>query len=258
MSDFGEAYRGAADMPNSDDVPEGGPETLVADTESVNHLLEEMNAASGELNQAHQAMVNMERQRTMLVQRWQVGSARLAQSVGVERVAQATPYYVQLRRCRNRRSAVEAASARFLKAKELSQGTQPSADVGDTSGEQQLARLSAAHAKMLEQYLAAQKELETTYEQSSITSAAFVSVLPYFQAENDHRAGMAKMDAAIKEHERRVEDARTRYQSALRGLEALSERTHQLRSSCAQEAEGTSSSLRAVGEGRQRPCPAAA
>merc|ERR1740121_677110 len=54
---------------------------------------------------------------------------------------------------------------------------------------------------------------------------------PYFEAEDEHRRYLSELDHNIKDCAIEMKAAKVRYQGALKGLEALSEKIHRRRSS---------------------------
>eukprot|EP00929_Paragymnodinium_shiwhaense_P009632 TRINITY_DN113877_c0_g1_i1.p2 TRINITY_DN113877_c0_g1~~TRINITY_DN113877_c0_g1_i1.p2 ORF type:complete len:238 (+),score=69.10 TRINITY_DN113877_c0_g1_i1:104-817(+) len=219
-----EAEKAAASAPQDLDADVEGEEN-VADMTCVQNLLEEMNAASDDVNAAQKALGKLEQERERLLQRWQAKSARLAQKIGANTIAEALPLYAQMRSSSDARRAAEAASRGYLKAAE--------AFSEKDKLEPSLSRLASSHAQWVEQYQSLQRELEATCRQSPLAQTALAAALPYFQAEGRHRTRMAKLESAVRQESLRLSSCRGRYRGALDGLEALSEEAHRRRSACA-------------------------
>eukprot|EP00929_Paragymnodinium_shiwhaense_P097691 TRINITY_DN59317_c0_g1_i1.p1 TRINITY_DN59317_c0_g1~~TRINITY_DN59317_c0_g1_i1.p1 ORF type:complete len:268 (+),score=82.73 TRINITY_DN59317_c0_g1_i1:157-960(+) len=197
-----------------DGSPQGS--SLVCVT-SVEALLEVMNCAAEELNAGQKDLAAVTCDRDELLERWNTDKAKLVETIGVDRIAKATPYFVQRRVCKQARSAVSRASERYLRAK----------DGGLESCE--LARLEAAHRMWVEQHRAAYKDLEEAQVHSGLSKRRLAAAQPYFVAEQEQRHQMAKLDAQVRNLQERVAVARVRYRSAMQHLEAISEETHRLR-----------------------------
>mmetsp|Transcript_89989 Transcript_89989/g.279841 ORF Transcript_89989/g.279841 Transcript_89989/m.279841 type:complete len:246 (+) Transcript_89989:94-831(+) len=197
-----------------------------AELASVQELLEVMNAAAEELNAAQQELGARSAEREALLQRWAAECARVAKAAGPGRLAQVRRVREAGRACEARREAVEAASRRYLGAREA--GAPRAA----------LEQLEAAHLACLAECEAAQAELRRVQKRPSTLRAALRPSIPYFEMEERHLARQAGLEAAERAAERRLRRAKASYQGAMRGLEALSEHVHERRAAAAASTTG--------------------
>jgi len=189
--------------------------------DSVQGHLEMMNAASDELNSSQIALDEHVKEQGKQVQRWTIGSARMARVIGRERLAKATPFYEQRRRCWAARRAVTMASARYMQLLEAG------------ASESETSKAMARHAYCLEVYQGAQEELERLRRKAALSSKALEAVRPYFDAEQEHRARLAELNAKIKQTGSSLDSAKEQYRGAMRSLEDLSEQAHRQRGTIA-------------------------
>jgi len=187
--------------------------------------LDAMNTAATDLNDAQKALKISEQQRQTRLQLWAVGSARLARTIGIERLAKVRPYYQQRRVVACVRRRVESVSATFLRAAEA------------CHPEAYLMSVKAEHAKHLLEFRDAQHKLGQLRSKEPLASDAAAA---YFEAEEVHQAELAEVDQAVKLITRGVADAKARYEVALRNLEALSEHEHRARATSLSSLPATS------------------
>ncbi|CAE7226497.1 Sh3bp5l [Symbiodinium sp. CCMP2592] len=182
---------------------------------SIQRHLEAMNAAAADLNAAQESLAAcMRRQRTM-VQLWAVVSARLARAVGSKQLAKATPHYVCQKRCKEAQNILEEAASRMM-----------------TSSKDEVDALTSQYAAGLRDFQAARAELEKlSSEAHAPTPAALAAVRPYFEAEDEHREQLAEEELQEEKLRQNVAQAKLRYHSELRSLEALSNQAHLRRAS---------------------------
>jgi len=206
--------RSAAEPIKSDSRGESSEECEEENIAMIQNLLEEMNVAAIELNAAQEAVSWQIEEQQRLVQLWAVGSTRLVRAIGAHRLAKAAPHHECIKRCEAAQKAVQEASAQFMAA------------VGVDLSASDMDAITRVHAAKLDEFQAVQRELHRMraardYSQSSVAAAA-----PFFEAEEEHRTQLARVEAEISLLTHDVDSAKARYHAALRGLEALSEQAH--------------------------------
>jgi hypothetical protein len=183
---------------------------------SIEHHMEAMNAAAEEVNDIQGALKKCARERDGLEERWASTSARLATAVGMDGVAKAAPYFKQLYLCEAVREKMEHVTREYqaLLARNASRR--------DDSAVQLEARLAACVAE----HEASKQTLNRLKSQLGLSRRLLDAVMPYFDAEDEHRAQMSDSKIAVERYQRRLESSKLRYSIALRSLEDLSERAH--------------------------------
>lgn len=187
----------------------------------IQQHLEEMNAAAAELNNAQASLAACMRDKVSLLQVWAVGSAEMARLIGPRSLVKAAPYYGLKRRSEASREVVMAASARFKRAMESG------------ASDRELVTIVAEHARGLAEYEAIKRDLATMNLEGGPSGKALktiAAVAPYFEAEDEHRFKVAKVEATLNYFTHWVDGAKARYHKALRSLEAVSEQAHRRRS----------------------------
>jgi len=180
----------------------------------IERLLDVMNVASEELNASQKAMAAIEESRGRALEVWAVCSARLAQAIG----SRAAPHYRRQRQLATTRRQVAIASAAFLRASE------------EGYSDFQRKELAERHAKQVVEYQAAQQfTLKQSKGASSPPSWLLKTTALYFEAEAEHLAHLEEVESAAVRCGRQIASTKSRYEDALRGLEALSEAEHRTR-----------------------------
>ncbi|CAE7320053.1 PIP5K9, partial [Symbiodinium microadriaticum] len=127
----------------------------------------------------------------------------------------ATPHYVCQKRCKEAQAALEEAASRMM-----------------TSSKDEVDALTSQYAAGLRDFQAARAEREKlSAEAHAPTPAALAAVRPYFEAEDEHREQLAEEELQEEKLRQNVAQAKLRYHSELRSLEALSNQAHLRRAS---------------------------
>lgn len=177
-----------------------------------------MNSAAADLNSAQELLNASTKDRKLKFQVWADSSTRVAKALGSKKLIKATALFERQSRCKATREAVEVSSRRFFEATEAAL---PAAD---------LQALSAAHARCVAEFQAAQREVDKAAARAAAMPEAVAAVAPYYHAEVHHRAALATADQAVEKLQHNVAEAKARYKGALRSLEALSNEAHQAQS----------------------------
>jgi len=181
---------------------------------TISRHLEDMNAASEEVNAAQKELASQKDHRQALVRLWAIRSARLARTIGARNLHKARLQQEQERCCLATKEAIQAASARFSAA----------ADAGAPPCE--LAQLSEEHADCLARYAEANRRSAKIGSRNSIARSVATA---HLADEDRHQDELSSIDASIEQIERRLGAAKLRYQGALLGLELLSDDIHRRR-----------------------------
>lgn len=199
-------------LDSDEESQEAEPNILV----SVEHHLEQMNAAADEVNEVQEALKARKRHRESLERDWAAGSVHLAKAVGMDHVAKATPYYHQRHHCRVVQRRVEDASSKYQIAR-----------VAEFDPD--LIQLEAEHAAHLAEYHASKEALKKVKVQSGLSQRALDAVLPYFDALESHRVELAEIGVELQQLALQLNSAKLIYRASLQSLEALSEEAHRQR-----------------------------
>jgi len=197
---------------------------------SVQYHLEAMNVAAAELNNAQECLKARAKERHSQITSWVVLGARMAQAIGSKRLTKAAPYFEARRKSQALQEEVEAASRRFMCAR----------DAGHS--EATLVELAQDHSAAFAKYLDAQRSLQHLGKQSKVSSKHSKALEEFHAAEEKHQAQLQEANLAVEQLERHVDLAKAQYQTAMRSLEDLSERVHQRRASGASRPSSTRSS----------------
>jgi len=220
LSAFGTSAAEEADAVwGADDMDEVQSVDEEEDLASVEYHLEAMNAAAADLNNAQECLKARTKQRHSQISFWAVLSARMARAVGSKHLTKAAPYFEARRKSQALQEEVEAASRRFMCARNAGHS------------EATLAKLAQEHSAALAKYLDVQRSLEHVREKNKISSKHSDVLEEFYAAEEEHRAELQEANLAVEQLARHVDLAKVQYQTAMRSLEDLSERVHQRRSS---------------------------
>jgi hypothetical protein len=184
----------------------------------IERLLEMMNSGSDDLNASQKALAAVQEAQNKAVQVWATSRARLMKSIGESLISRAAPHRHQQRQLKLARRRVSIASAAFIMASNM-----PCAQA-------KCDKLAARHSRYLGEFqLAQQRASKVGMGGSAPPSWLMKSTAAYFDAEDQHLKFMEQMSVAEAQCMRRIDQAKSRYQDALRGLEALSEAEHHAR-----------------------------
>jgi hypothetical protein len=190
----------------------------IARVMKIEQLLDVMNTASNELNAFQKVLGSIEASRCKAVQLWAVGSARLARAIGDDRISRAALYHRYERELASARRQVVAASAAFLKASE------------ECSSYSRREKIARRHAKQVAEYQTAQQHLLKSSKSTAAPPSWLIeSTAPYFKAEAHHLSHLDEIKVAETRCLRQIAKAKSRYHSALRDLEYMSEAEHRAR-----------------------------
>jgi len=186
----------------------------------IERLLNMMNMSSEELNASQKAMSIIDKCRRRALSIWPIRSARLIKAIGNDQIQKAAPHHRQQRLVDAARSQVAMASTAFLEASE------------QYSSEARREKLAQRHAGRLAEYEAAQQNASKLLRHGAPAPAWLLeSTAPYFEAEAAHHVHLEELRRAELRTCRQIASAKSQYNDALRGLEAMSEAEHRAQSS---------------------------
>jgi len=186
----------------------------------IERLLNMMNVSSEDLNESQQAMSTIDKCRHRALSTWEIRSARLIKAIGNDQIQKAAPHHRQQRLVDAARSQVAMASTAFLKASE------------QFSSEALREKLAHRHAGRLAEYQAAQQNASKLLRHGAPAPAWLLeSTAPYFEAEAAHHVHLGELRRAELRTGRQIASAKSQYNDAMRGLEAMSEAEHRAQSS---------------------------
>merc|ERR1719277_1645902 len=173
-----------------------------------------MNGAADRVNHLQEELGSQKQERAAFERLWPVSRARVVGTIGEQRLARARPRYEQHRFCQLAKEAAQLAGTRYACAQQ--------ADINAVELEQ----LSQQHAKCIARCCEAQSRLAQMQKSGSQSWAA---TLPFFEAEEEHLSYLSELDGTIEGCSEELAVAKTKYQAAMRGLEALSDSIHRRR-----------------------------
>merc|ERR1719231_1623746 len=140
---------------------------------------------------------------------------QLQSAIGEERIARAAPYYHNKMLLAKARKQIALSAAACAKA----------SDRGEPAGRQE--QLVKRHEGQVAEYQEAQQKVLLQLKGASAPPSWLLRhTSPFFEAEQKHKAQLKELKAAEVRCARQIANAKTRYQCAMRQLEAISEAEH--------------------------------
>jgi len=188
----------------------------------IENLLSMMNFAAEEINASQKLASSIMDLQQKAAQKHQLRQNQLQSAIGEERIARAAPYFHNKMLLAKARKQIALSAAACAKA----------ADRGETAKTQE--QLVKRHGLQVAEYKdAQQKALQLLKGASAPPSWLLRRTSPFFEAEHKHRAHLKELKGAEIRCARQIAKAKSRYQCAMRKLEAMSEAEHCAKNSAA-------------------------